>query len=52
VPELEAELEGFVARTRPYPAWRLRADRWLRGAAGLSRRARSGVGLLLRGGRR
>ena len=28
---LEAELEGFVRRTLPYPQWRLAMDRWRRG---------------------
>jgi hypothetical protein len=39
VDTIEAELERFVRDTRPYPGWLLRADRALRVASSLPRRA-------------
>lgn len=39
VDTIEVELERFVHDTRPYPGWLLRADRVLRAASSLPRRA-------------
>lgn len=39
--QMAAELECFVKAVRPYPAWMLATDAWLRNLVGLGRRAAS-----------
>lgn len=40
---LDADLEAYVASVRPYPSWRLAADRWRRQTAGRVGQAGRGV---------